>query len=172
MEAGSLTKVITLQEPISVSDGMGSSTITWVDWSNHSEWAALTLYALGDIVQPTTHNNFYYLNTRAGTTGAVHPIWPVVADGTVNDPDVDGAQWTCKSPTIRASIWPLKSNEKIESMQNQLTVTHRIRIRYLTGVLPSFRIKFGTRYFNITSMVNLREENKQWEFLADEVFGG
>jgi len=167
MEAGSLNKSITLQESIETSDGMGGFTTSIVDWSNHSDWSASTAHSLGDLVQPTTHNNFYYQVTRAGTTGATEPTWPTTVDATIDDGTVE---WTCKSPSLRASIWPLKSNEQIESMQNQLTVTHRIRIRYLSGVKPSFRIKFGTRYFNITSMVNLREENKQWEFLAEEVF--
>jgi len=172
MEAGSLKRVITLQEAIQTSDGMGNFTTTWVDWTNHDEWEADTEYALGDLRQPTTHNNFYYKATRAGTSGATEPTWPTTEDATIDDPDGDGVEWEAHVPKIRAAIWPLKSTERMEAMQNQLTVTHRIRIRYLSGVLPSFRIKYGSRYFAIRSMINLREESREIEFLAEENIGG
>lgn len=52
-------------------------------------WAASTAYAVGDTVQPTTANGYYYRATVAGTTGTTEPTWPTSAD-TVSD---GGVTW-------------------------------------------------------------------------------
>jgi len=54
-------------------------------------------------------------------------------------------------------------------MQEQMVVTHRIRIRYRTGVIPAMRIKYGTRYFNINSVINPNSDNRMLDILATEV---
>jgi len=73
---------------------------------------------------------------------------------------------------IRASIWPLRSTERLEAAKLELQITHRIRIRYRTGVTAAMRIKFndpaGARYFNIRSIINNDEKNITLEFLAEE----
>ena len=168
MEAGSLNKVITIQEPVQSSDGQGGFTTTWVDWHNIDDWVALTAYAEGALVGPVTPNGYYYICSDAGTTGAAAPVWPTTVDATVDDGTVE---WTCKSPKIRAAIWPQKAQERIESMKVELSITHRIRIRYLSGISTAFRVKYGSRYFNIHSIINVREANRELEFLAEELDG-
>lgn len=55
-------------------------------------WEASTAYILNDYVQPTTPNNlFTYKCTTAGTSHSGEPTWPLAADGTVADNDVE---WT------------------------------------------------------------------------------
>jgi len=169
MEAGSLRHVITLQEKVKTSDGMGGYTATWKDWHNNDDWTASTAYAVGDLVGPTTANGYYYLCSRAGTSGGTEPTLPTTVDQTVNDPDGDGAQWTCKAPKIRAAIWPLKGKEQLEGMKVELTVTHKIRMRYLSGVTADMRIEFGSRYFNVRSIINPDERNRMLDILAEEV---
>ena len=185
MEAGSLRHVITLQENVDTSDGMGGFTTSWYDWHNHDDWAASTVYSVGDIVGPTTPNGYYYLCVNGGTSGSTEPDWPAEGiswdddiewDGgiewgsSVYDPtDGSGVAWVVRSPKIRAAIWPLKATEQLEAMKVQLSVTHRIRIRYLSGVTAKLRVKFGTRYFNIRSIINQGERNRQLEFLAEEI---
>ena len=63
--------------------------------------------------------------------------------------------------TLFSAIWPVSSKEQISSMQLSMTISHRIRIRYRTGISASYRVKFGSRYFSIVSIINPNERN-QW----------
>ena len=69
---------------------------------------------------------------------------------------------------VPAAIWPLSSKESLDAMKLELQVTHKIRIRYRSGITAKNRIKFGTRYFNIISLLNYEERNKQLDMLALE----
>jgi len=88
--------------------------------------------------------------------GGVTKVWAAITDGA----------------GVRASIWPLRATERLEAMKLELTVTHRIRIRYRTGITAAMRIKFndpaGARYFNIRSIINNDERGIMLEFLAEE----
>ena len=79
--------------------------------------------------------------------------------------------WT-DEVTTRASIWPMRSVERIESMKLDNELTHKIRIRYRSGITAKMRIKFekknSTRYFNIRSIINPDERNIYLEMLATE----
>ena len=79
--------------------------------------------------------------------------------------------WT-DQVTTRAAIWPMKSVERIESMKLDNEVTHKIRIRYRTGITAKMRVKFvkdnSTRYFNIRSIINADERNIYLELMATE----
>lgn len=59
-------------------------------------WAALTAYLTNVYRKPTVPNGLRYKCTRAGTSGAVEPTWPTTLAATVNDPDINGAQWTAE----------------------------------------------------------------------------
>lgn len=170
MESGSLRHVITIQERVETSDGMGAAgSVLWRDWTNHDDWAGTTAYILGDLIGPTTANGHYYLCSRVGTSGGTEPTFPTTDDQTVNDPDGSGAQWTCKTPKVRASIWPIKATEQLDNMKAELSVTHRIRIRYLSGITADMRIEHGSRHFDIRSLINPEERNRMIEILAEEV---
>ena len=52
-------------------------------------WRPATAYAEGAVVVPTTLNGHYYtVTTPSGTSGAVEPVWPLVAGATVVDNDL------------------------------------------------------------------------------------
>ena len=68
----------------------------------------------------------------------------------------------------RAAIWPLSSKESLDSMKLELQVTHKIRIRYRSGITAKNRILFGTRTFNIISLINPDERNRMLDILATE----
>ena len=67
-----------------------------------------------------------------------------------------------------AAIWPLQASENLESMKLEHSVTHKIRVRYQTGVTADMRIHFGDRYFEIISITNKDERNIQLDILATE----
>ena len=97
------------------------------------------------------HKIFFQENTQApGNSGGLVDNW---AD-TVSD-------W--------ASIWPVSAGERIENAKTEHQVSHRIRIRYRTGLTPSMRIRFGARVFDIKSMTNIDELSRELEFIAREV---
>ncbi len=73
---------------------------------------------------------------------------------------------------IWAEVIPLSGKEKLFAAQLQSEITHRILIRYRTGISAAHRLVFETRVFNIRSVINVREENALLEILAQEGAGG
>ena len=76
--------------------------------------------------------------------------------------------WT-NDETVWAAIWPVSASEHVLAMQTVMTISHRIRIRYRSTLKPSWRIKFGTRYFNIISIINPNEYGEWQDVMCKEV---
>jgi SPP1 family predicted phage head-tail adaptor len=96
------------------------------------------------------------------TPSLVADSYSAAATTTWNDTDIN----------VRASIIPLRGKERIESMKLEGEVSHRIRIRYRSGITPKMRIahkrKGVWRYFNIKSVINISERSRQLEMLCTE----
>ncbi len=69
---------------------------------------------------------------------------------------------------VWSEIDPPKSREFFSANQTQAEVTTRVRIRYLPDVKPNMRVKFGTRYLNINSIINPDERNKELIMMCNE----
>lgn len=82
------------------------------------------------------------------------------------------SSWNDVYRGVRAGIFPLRSKEGIENEKIETELTHRVRIRYRTGIIPKMRILFkkrGTdRVFRIKSVVNVRERNKILDLICVE----
>jgi SPP1 family predicted phage head-tail adaptor len=74
--------------------------------------------------------------------------------------------------TVRASVEPLQGREYFAAQQERAEVTTRFRIRYIPGVLPTMRIMFDGRAFNIESIINPNERNRELHLMAVEVLDG
>jgi len=72
------------------------------------------------------------------------------------------------SITTWAAIWPVSGREQVNNMAVQGTISHRIRVRYYEGVATWWRAKFGTRIFNIISVVNPEEKNEFLDLVCKE----
>jgi len=70
--------------------------------------------------------------------------------------------------TAYASITPLSAKEFYKAGVHAVA-THKVEIRYLKGVNPKMRIVYGTRVFNITSVLNIREADKTLQLICTEV---
>ena len=70
--------------------------------------------------------------------------------------------------TVWASIWPISASEQAQAMQAVMTISHRVRIRYNEDINASWRIKFGTKYFNIVSIINPNMANKHLDLMVKE----
>jgi SPP1 family predicted phage head-tail adaptor len=70
--------------------------------------------------------------------------------------------------TASASVEPISGSEYFAAAQTNASVTHRIRMRYISGLTPKMRIVWGDRTFEITLVRNLGEQNRFMEILAFE----
>jgi SPP1 family predicted phage head-tail adaptor len=69
---------------------------------------------------------------------------------------------------IWAAIWPLSANETVQANATVMVITGRIRIRYRTVFKSSWRIKYGNRFFNIVSVLNVNEANEYLDLMVKE----
>lgn len=86
-----------------------------------------------------------------------------VADGMLGQTTT----WTDKA-TVWAAVWPVSGKEIVKNMSLPGVITHRIRIRYRSGVTPACRILFKARYFNIVSVINIDEKKEFLELICKE----
>jgi len=70
--------------------------------------------------------------------------------------------------TARAQIIPVNGREYFSASQERASVTHKIKMRYLPGITEEMRIKFDDRIFEIESIINFQEKNKELEIMATE----
>ena len=85
----------------------------------------------------------------------------------------DGAGGFARSWSDVATIWaeilPLNGRELLQAQQLQSSVTHKITIRYRTGVIAAQRFLCeSTRAFNIRAVRNVEERDELLEIFAEE----
>lgn len=75
-----------------------------------------------------------------------------------------------------ASVWAqvedLNGYEKLRNAQMQARNIKKLRIRYIAGIDESFRVRFGSRYWNISDLSNTDEMNYEWTMQVQEVSTG
>lgn len=70
---------------------------------------------------------------------------------------------------IRAGIYPLNGKDFFTAETLNSEVSHKINIRYVEGITSAMRIKFGNRYFEITSPpINFQEKNILLQIMCKE----
>lgn len=70
--------------------------------------------------------------------------------------------------SVWAAIEPISGREYFAAQQMQAEVSHRIRIRYISGVVPTMRILHGLRVFSIESVQNRDERDRELVLLCAE----
>ena len=84
--------------------------------------------------------------------------------------DTDGAvleTWSTYA-TVQASIELISGREYFAAQSTQADVTHRIRIRYLSGIVPKMRVSYNSRIFDILSVINVGERNRELQLMCRE----
>jgi SPP1 family predicted phage head-tail adaptor len=84
--------------------------------------------------------------------------------------DIDGSAietWSTHA-TVQASIEPISGREYFSAQSTQADVTHCIGIRYLSGIVPKMRVKFASRIFDILSVINVDERNRELQLMYRE----
>lgn len=74
--------------------------------------------------------------------------------------------------TVWASLEPLSARELFQNLEVSSELTTRVRIRYLAGVSAKQRVVFGSRVFEIQSVINPGELNAELELLCAEQLSG
>lgn len=74
--------------------------------------------------------------------------------------------------SMRASVEPYQAREIARGEQVRADVSHKIVMRYVSGLSPKFRIAWTvgatTRYFHIVQILNIGERDKTINVLAME----
>ena len=69
---------------------------------------------------------------------------------------------------VWAGVEPTRGREYQEAQRIRPELTYKVTARYHRGITPDMVIKWGGRYFNIVSIVNVREENAMLEIICTE----
>jgi len=68
--------------------------------------------------------------------------------------------WSAVYVSVPVAIKPVSGSQKNGEGEVDSIVTHELKMRYLPGITPKNRIKYGSRYFDIHSAVNFQEGNR------------
>ena len=71
--------------------------------------------------------------------------------------------------TVRANVEPLSGTEAFQAQQVNDDLSHTVTMRYYPGVTSKMRVKYGTRYFLIESIINTGERNREMILACREV---
>ena len=77
-------------------------------------------------------------------------------------------EWVDLYAGTRAAIWPKKMVETNEAGKVTATITHQIRIRYASGIDELCRVLFGTREFEIISILDPEERHEILDLMCEE----
>lgn len=73
------------------------------------------------------------------------------------------ASWAAIHTSLPATISPVRGKEGERGGAIASEVTHKITIRYASGISPDDRVVFGSRYFDIKSVIDVYERNRMIE---------
>lgn len=96
---------------------------------------------------------------------------PIEIQQLTNTPDGQGGfntTWATIYPNVMAKIKPVSGGERMRAMQLNATISHRIFLRYIDGIKPAMRVKFGDRLFQIRLPLNLEERDRWLELHCEE----
>ena len=74
--------------------------------------------------------------------------------------------------TVWAAVSDISGKEYFQAGAMQSEVTTRIRIRYQTGINSSMRVLYGSRVFQILSVIDKDERHRVIELMCKEVIPG
>lgn len=70
--------------------------------------------------------------------------------------------------TVWAKIEPLRGREYFQAAQIQNENYVRITIRYIKNATPEWGVKYGSKYLDIQSVINIDEANDRIELMCIE----
>lgn len=89
---------------------------------------------------------------------------PTESTNSIGEPELTWSTFA----TRWIAILPLSGAEAINAMANEAVVTHRVRMRYTSGLKPKMRLVSDGRTFEIMSAVE-RGRREEHELMVSEV---
>lgn len=90
------------------------------------------------------------------------------AYGDTSPAETGNTAWTT-AETRWAAVEPLVGREYLKADAEGSKATHWVRMRAMPTITPKFRLKWGTRIFNIISAQNIDERDRETRILCEEV---
>lgn len=75
---------------------------------------------------------------------------------------------TVSGGSVQADIEPISGREYQAVQQIAAETTHKVTIRYLSGITPKYRVLYGSRVFDILAVRDLEERGRVTELLCRE----
>ncbi len=85
----------------------------------------------------------------------------------VNDYGASTQTWK-RVATVWANVRPLSGREYFSAQQVQSEITTQIWLRYIEGIKPTMKVKFGKREFEILSVLNIQERDVSLQLMCKE----
>lgn len=76
--------------------------------------------------------------------------------------------WAALYSNVPADIRPVSSREKYIAERPVSSISHRIYMRYASGITSKMRVKFGTRIFKIAGIIDPNERHISLELDCTE----
>jgi SPP1 family predicted phage head-tail adaptor len=67
-----------------------------------------------------------------------------------------------------ASVEPIRGREFTEMRQAQAEISTRIRMRYTEVILPTMRVRYDGRNFEIVSIIHVNEQQRELQLMCSE----
>lgn len=97
-----------------------------------------------------------------------HQVW--IKEPTHTPDGVGGKTTTWGTVTVCwGSFRPKRGREWIESGLENAELTEIFRMRYYDGITPAMRMTFGSRTFEVVSITNIDERNRELELTLKEL---
>ena len=90
----------------------------------------------------------------------------VEIEGENNTPSIEWQNFA----TIFASVEPISGREFVLLQNTNSELSVRIKIWYYPGITNAMRVIYGTRIFNIQSVIDVKEQHKEMHLMCVEVF--
>ena len=71
--------------------------------------------------------------------------------------------------TVYAGIEPLHGKQYFEANRLDSSATIRIYIRYLQGITTDMQVKYGTKTYEIDSIIDINERHREMHLMCREV---
>lgn len=85
---------------------------------------------------------------------------------------IETESWVSLYSNINAEIDPLKGKEYFQAATIGEENTVRFKIRYRSGVTSKLRLLYGSRIFNIRSVIDIEERHVELDLMCEEVVSG
>jgi len=74
--------------------------------------------------------------------------------------------WANYAAGMRADVHPLSGRELMAAQAAQSEATTRFETRFIPGVTQAMRVVYGGKYYNILSVINVDELNREMHLIT------